>query len=299
VAEAVRAGYRMTPEELAWSAPDPSMEGDPGPAAAGPSSSPSEPSGAPEAEEPGDPRCPPGMLWVAGGSLELGEWQPQDYAKWFPDYVLRRSEVQLEPFCMARFPFPGREGAQWPRDGLDLSVMAELERQLATVGRRSCTVMELMLASAGPENFRYPYHREQHISGRCDPDDRNPGPLGAFPDCVSPLGFSDFLTRASWARLDEISRAAMTAQGANHQAGFEARYVVAGGMERQDTIQAPTNFGFHIHQPSEPAFEDDGIRLCADPGPQDVGLEETYEAWASAFFERRYFKDMLGLTHGR
>jgi hypothetical protein len=239
------------------------------------------------------------MLWVAGGTYVLGEWQVQAYEEWSPDYVLARTEVKLGPYCMAPYPFPGRAGAQWPRDGLDLIGMPEVERQLATVGRRSCTLLELTLGAAGPDNFRYPYDRATRHSGRCDPDDNNPGPLGAFPDCVSPLGFFDFLTRASWARLDELSRAALTAQGAHHQPGFEAAYVVAGGMERQDTIQAPTNFGFHIHQPGEPAFLDDGIRLCADPGPQDHKLDENYDRWASAFFERRYIKDVLGLTHGR
>jgi hypothetical protein len=300
VSEYIRAGYQMDPADLRWRAPDSRLAGDPGTNLVDPGPQPVGAAGGPPVPATaGERRCPSGMLWVAGGPYVLGEWQVDAYEKWVPDYVLERTEVKLEAFCMAKYPFPGRAGAQWPRDGLDLDGMPEVERQLATVGRRSCTLLELTLAAVGRDNFRYPYDRETRRSGRCDPDDRNPGPLGAFPDCVSPLGFFDFLTRASWARLDELSRAALTAQGAHHQPGFDASYVVAGGMERQDTIQAPTNFGFHIHQPGEPAFLDDGIRLCADPGPQDRKLGETYDRWVSAFFERRYIKDVLGLTHGR
>ena len=295
VADAVRAGYAMSPGELRWVAPDSTTEGDPGPGRDRESVA----GVPPEPEESSDPRCPRDMLWVAGGSYTLGEPQARDYEKWFPDYVLRRTEVQMESFCMARLPFPGRKGAQWPRDGLGLELMPELERQLATVGRRSCTLLELTLAAAGPDNFRYPYHPQQRTPGTCEPNDEDPGPQGAFPDCVSPLGFHGFMVRASWAHLDEASRAVLTAQGAHHQTGFAARYLVAGGMERQDTVQAPTNFGFHIHQPDEPPFLDDGIRLCADPGPQDRELEATYESWLAGFFERRYFKDLLGLTLGR
>jgi hypothetical protein len=70
-------------------------------------------------------------------------------------------------------------------------------------------------------------------------------------------------------------------------------------MERQDTIQAPTNFGIHLHQRGEPAFLDDGIRLCADPDSQDPALQDVYERWLAGFFTRRYFKDVLGLTQGR
>jgi hypothetical protein len=239
------------------------------------------------------------MLFVDGGEFELGEWDVDSYESWMPDYVLRKGRVELAPFCMARFPFPGREGATWPRDGLDLHILPELERQLAPLGRRSCSVLELTLAAAGPENFRYPQAKEERPVGSCDPKDEEPSPLGSFPECVSTLGFHDFLARASWARVDELSRAALTAQGAHHQEGFAADYLVAGGMERQDTIQAPTNFGIHFHQRTEPAFLDDGIRLCADPGPQDVEMQRSYERWLAGFFERRYFKDLLGLTQGR
>jgi len=248
---------------------------------------------------PSDPRCPSGFIFVAGDSFELGEWELERYQKWVPDYVLHRAAVQLESFCMARYPFPGRKGALWPRDGLDLDILPELERQLETMGRRSCTVLELTLGAAGPENYRYPSDREERSEGVCDPSDSEPSPLGSFANCVSPLGFNDFLARASWARIDEKSRAALTAQGAQHQAGFEADYLVAGGMGRQDTIQAPTNFGIHLHQRGEPAFLDDGIRLCADPGPQDPAMQVTYERWLRGYFARRYFKDALGLTQGR
>ncbi len=303
VAQAARRGYSMVPEDLRW---------------VNPTTSSSRPRSALSDEvaedvedhsvgellgedhvEPSDPRCPPGFIFVAGDSFELGEWELERYQKWVPDYVLQRATVELEPYCMARYPFPGRKGAPWPRDGLDLDILPELERQLETMGRRSCSVLELILGAAGPQNYRYPSEREQRTEGVCDPSDAEPSPLGSFADCLSPLGFHDFLARASWARIDERSRAVLTAQGAQHQAGFDADYLVAGGMERQNTIQAPTNFGIHLHQRDEPAFLDDGIRLCADPSPQDPAMQATYERWLGGYFERRYFKDALGLTQGR
>ena len=298
VAPAARRGYSMLPADLRWGARGRELE--PGAQRATENQNlvaPNLQGKAPVAAK--GSRCPLGMLFVEGGEFELGEWDPDSYERWMPDYVLQQGRFRLEPFCMARFPFPGREGATWPRDGLDLHILAELERQLAPLGRRSCSVLELTLAAAGPENFRYPQAKEERVVGSCDPRDEEPSPLGSFADCVSPLGFHDFLARASWARVDELSRAALTAQGAHHQEGFSADYLVAGGMERQDTIQAPTNFGIHFHQPTEPAFLDDGIRLCADPGRQDAETQRSYERWLEGFFERRYFKDLLGLTQGR
>ena len=317
VAEAARRGYAMTPDDLLWLRPKTgSAQTESTQTASGqPVSAQSESSLAESAVDAssrssqqllgappplsGDPDCPPGMIRVDGGSFELGEWDLERYAKWAPDFVLQRARVDVGAFCMARFPFPGREGAPWPRDGLDLRLLVELERQLEAVGRRSCSVLELTLAAAGSGNFRYPTDRAVRREGVCDPKDDEPAVLGAFEDCVSPLGFRDFLARASWARLDPASRAALTAQGAHHQEGFEADYLVAGGMERQDTIQAPTNFGVHLHQRVEPAFLDDGIRLCANPGPQDPSTQRRYEDWLTGFFARLYFKDLLGVTLGR
>ncbi|MBJ95933.1 MAG: hypothetical protein CMP23_15835 [Rickettsiales bacterium] len=264
----MREGYEMGPEQLSWS-------------------------------REREPLCPPGMLYVDGGSFLLGEWDLEAYGPWSPDFVVQRAVVELTPFCMDRFPFPGQRGAAWPRDGLDLALIAELERQLAPLGRRICTVGELLLAAAGPSNQRYPSAAKLRPAGHCDARDEDPAPLGSYPRCVSPLGFHDFLVRASWARLDEQGRALLTAQGAHHQPGFAVDYLVVGGMMREDSIQAPTNFGVHIHQPEEPAFVDDGLRLCADPGTQNSEQQLRYEEWLSGYFERRYFKDLLGLTQGR
>ena len=302
VSQAARTGYSMQPDELRWREPSATSS-----SVADRSEGVAEDSGGDSVGEllgedhpdEGELRCPPGFILVRGGSYALGEWELDRYQKWVPDYVLKRATVELDSYCMARYPFPGRKGAPWPRDGLDLEVLPELERQLQTMGRRSCTLLELMLGSAGFENNRYPTSGEERVEGVCDPNDAEPSPLGSFTDCVSPLGFHDFLARASWARLDERSRAVLTAQGAHHQAGFDADYLVAGGMERQNTIQAPTNFGVHLHQRDEPAFVDDGIRLCADPGSQDPELQSVYERWLRGFFQRRYFKDVLGLTQGR
>ena len=266
----IEAGYALEPHDLGAL---PQTSGQPG--------------------EPGEPGCPVGMTLVQGGRHRLGEREPEKFARWLPDYVLLEGDVVLDSFCMDEFPFPGQSGRPWPRDGLDLATVALLDQQLEGHGRRLCSLFEVVLASSGPGNQRYPYPGDSPRQGVCDPDDATPGPLGSFPDCRSPLGFADFLVRGTWARVDEVARTRLAALGAHHGAGGQSAYLVAGGMGRQDTIQAPTNFGFHFHVDGEPRFEDDGVRICATPGPVDAQRDGAYQQWLQRFHQRGFFADLL------
>ncbi|HCP48341.1 MAG TPA: hypothetical protein DIU15_20040 [Deltaproteobacteria bacterium] len=245
------------------------------------------------ATPPEEEGCPLGMVLVEGGTYRLGETDAEAFARWVPDYVLLEGEVTLESFCMDEFPFPAEQGKAWPRDGLDLETVGLLDEALAQHGRRLCSLFEVVLASAGPTNQRYPYAGQTPQEGLCDPDDASPKPLGSYPACRSPMGFADFLVRGTWARVDDVARARLQALGAHHGAGGQSAYVVAGGMGRQDTIQAPSNFGFHFHVKGEPRFEDDGVRVCADPAAADPRRDAAYGKWRERFYERGFFADLL------
>jgi len=55
--------------------------------------------------------------------------------------------------------------------------------------------------------------------------------------------------------------------------------VVVGGLVREDTVYASTNFGVHTHKVTDPRnFEDDGLRLCAAAGLPTSAQDE---AWRS------------------
>ena len=156
--------------------------------------------------DPSSDACPSGMVEVAAAELALGEWDAA-LVESFPGTALAIDDYPVQGFCVDAYMFPGIRGWDWPLDGLTQSQMSLLEAQLATHGRRLCSVAEILLASAGTENWRHPYDAEARQDGVCDPDDLNPSPIGTFPNCQSPLGVYDFEVRSTWARLDAVSAA--------------------------------------------------------------------------------------------
>ena len=224
--------------------------------------------------------CPRGMIAVEGGSYVLGEEDPSWLAR-FPEGQLARKEWEVSSFCVARHPFPGSPHP-WFADGLVLSDLPLLEVALQSTGRRVCRVVELVLAAAGPENWRYPYHRSTRSPRACDPNDPAPDPFGSFASCVSPVGVHDFMVRSSWGRS--------TAQDE-----LAAPFVVVGGLMRENTVYAPTNFGVHEHKLTDPRnFEDDGIRLCADPGVVTSAQERAWNEFMALAVQANSFEGLVG-----
>jgi len=153
---------------------------------------------APEFSEDPSLTCPATMLLITGGEFLLGEGEDAEFTPPEPGAVIYEANFDIASFCVDPLPFPGRAGAPWPSAGLSAARAEGLDSRLATFGRRLCTISELLLASAGPENWRYPYDPEDWSEGLCDPDDLTPDPLGSYEDCTSPLGVSDFQVRSTW-----------------------------------------------------------------------------------------------------
>jgi len=262
------------------------------------------------------PTCPAGMIGVAAGSYQLGEsdpdWLlPSPNNSWRFEYpgvdllgltTIPLVTLEIPAFCMARFPFPGIEGEDWPADGLNFDTVSILDLLLDAYGRRACTVSELLLSAAGTDNWRFPYDEGEHEFGVCEENDFNPGPLGRLPNCISPLGFRDTLVRSVWARMDaQMSLALWSSglpilppwEGATY-AGNQA-YAVYGGTSRPGTFYAYTNFGIHSHSDNEELFLDDGFRVCADPGPPDPVQEAEWQELRDDFLLVGTYEDWLGL----
>ncbi len=214
--------------------------------------------------------CPDGMVLIDGGTFTLGEWDSDILSQYYSHLVIAEREMQLDSFCIAKYPFPNRIGEYWPHDGLSLASIVDFEERVGLYGRRLCTVSELLLASAGADNWRQPYDAEDHIHGMCEPDDMNLEiRLGTFDTCVSPYGVHDFAVRSCWARLENESIATDAEVGWYEERGpyvsFPGeQYAVWGGTSRGDTFYAPSNFGLHFHGLEAP-YLDDGVRVCATP----------------------------------
>jgi hypothetical protein len=201
--------------------------------------------------------------------------------------------VSTEPFCIQRFPFPGLEGQPWPVVAPDYGQLEALRTLLPSLGRRLCDLTELMLAGAGPDNWRYPYHPTERDGEVCDPDDHNSSPMGTFPRCVSPFGVRDTLVKPTWGVFDEQMRRALKDRGGppflpslTQVEGFAPDaddFALAGGAVRQTTFYASSNFGGHRHTRSAPATPDDDLRLCADPGETSVSKEADYQRRVDRF----------------
>lgn len=234
--------------------------------------------------------CPKGMVFVEGGRFSLGEGRREAMHDEEPTAVIFKTDLAIEPFCIDRFPFPGRAGDHWPIDGLNTGMVREFERQVQQRGRRLCLISELLLAAAGPENWRYPYHPEEWKIGVCDSDDRHPRPIGTFEGCVSPLGVRDVGIRSCWGRLGSELRDHLRSYGGptrpphlGGQMPGGLAYAVHGGTSRLNTYYAPNNFGVHAHEMGEPNYLDDTIRVCRDVGGIDPIEELSYREWIGAW----------------
>ena len=216
------------------------------------------------------------MIFIPGGTYVLGEWD-EEMAEDYPLTVIREAEYVMSPYFVATFPFPGGEGDPWPTDALYVEQMETLVATLLPTGWRLCTMGELMLAAAGPDNWRYPYNPEEWVEGKCEHDDANPTPnaLGAWEECVSPVGARDFMVRSSWGVIDPVTAAGLAPYVGEDLTG---EFAVYGGVSRDDTFYAPNNFGVHTHDPDpEASFWDDSLRLCKSWGS---GLDPRRElAW--------------------
>lgn len=226
--------------------------------------------------EPVSYDCPAGMIQIDGGSHSLGERNPTNNEDW-AGTIIPVTTVRLEPYCVDRFPVPGREGDTWPQDGLSWDQVAQLEELLPRYGRRLCSVAELLYAAAGPDNFRLPYHPSAYEEGTCDIEGNTPSPIGSYPDCTSPFGVRDFMVRSSWATFDPFTYGAVRPQWDNDFPG-EGRYAIYGGTAAQDTFFAPSNYGVHFYGPGDPSYTTDGLRTCAAVGVPHAAVDE---AWAT------------------
>ena len=219
------------------------------------------------------------MLLVPGGRFELGEWAAcselpfEGNAACARGGMVPQHPVKLDSFCIQTFSFPGRPGAPWPAAGPTLGEVRRLdERLLPSLGRRLCTLSELLLAAAGPDNWRYPYAPDRRDAAACDAQATAPSPMGSSAGCRSPTGLRDALVRPTWGRVDEATTAALAPVAGPatpphlDRRPAPASYALAGGSVHTRTFYAASNFGLHTHTAAEPRYTDDALRLCADPG---------------------------------
>ncbi|MEE2750493.1 MAG: hypothetical protein VX519_03620 [Myxococcota bacterium] len=207
--------------------------------------------------------CTEDMIYVEGGSGVLGQLRPAH-----GEDQVSPLKVEVEDFCIGRFPLPGRPGDHWPEDGLATATVGDWEQLLQAYGMRFCSVEELVWASASGER-NLPYASGMQPPEDCEPIFSWPDmkALGHFESCVSPWGLRDLNVTSSWAVSSEQVDEA-------RNASRRAPYVVVGGTNRNDTYYAPTNFGHHIHAQEDAAFFDDQLRVCSDLLSVDAG------AWA-------------------
>ena len=230
--------------------------------------------------EPADQDCPAGMVEIEGGSHSVGERNPTNAETW-SGTIIPVTTIRLEPYCVDRFPLPGREGDTWTGDGLSWDQVAQLESLLPRYERRLCSVAELLYAAAGPENWRLPYHPSAYEEGVCDVVANTPSPIGSYPGCRSPMGVRDFVVRSSWATFDPFTYGAVRPQWDNDFPG-EGAYAIYGGTAAQDTFFAPTNYGLHFYGPGDPSYTTDGLRTCAAVGVPQAAVDDAWAAQIAA-----------------
>lgn len=242
------------------------------------------------------PQCPAGMAYVAPvEGVVLGETDPAEIAACgCVGGVVAAAPYTVGGFCIDRHPFPGA-GKPWPTAVPGGSVThaeaEELRPRLLAFGRRYCSYAEVLLASAGPTNRRYPWG-DAH-EPRCEPDQRTPiEPIGGRPRCVTPDGIYDLGVRTAWVTLDR--RTATTLTAALDQPVTAGRLVLSGAHgPSEEAFFARTNFGIHGHtgpygvfaDESPPGWEwiDDGLRFCAEPGPPGAASERRWADLVDAF----------------
>jgi len=216
------------------------------------------------------------MVIIEGGEAILGRMHPR-----FGVEQMLPQNVRVETYCVSELPFPGIRGSDWLEDGLAAGDLWLWEQVLSLFGRRFCTVEELVWASAsGPRNYAFVNGNRREST--CDPgvsiDDISP--IGHFEACVNELGVADVGVTSSWAASSlEVDEA----RGAE----WLRPYVVVGGTARLDTFYVPNNFGIHAHDPGNPPFFDDQLRVCSDlgEGTDAEWLDFTFAAANQGSFE--------------
>ncbi len=245
------------------------------------------------------------MTAVPEATVLLGEHDPTHIEECgCGDNQVLETEYALDAFCIETHPFPG-EGLPLPtREGhgtLAYGDVLDVDRILTRYGRRLCTFAEVLYASAGDANRRFPWGDE--YEDRCEPDHRHPtGLIGGYPACVTPEGVVDLGVRASWARLDPVSRRWFEDQFDVSVAPGE---LVVTGAHDPDELPffAPNNYGVHAHVHAGGLFDvgrfpgiewmDDGLRTCADFGTTLApGVEDDWDAVRVAFGEHQTY-DLL------
>ena len=218
--------------------------------------------------------------------------------------IVKATTWRVEPFCIDRHPFPG-EGLPWPvrvpEASLSYGEARDLAVALPAFGRRLCSSSEILLASAGPGNRRYPWGDE--AEPHCEPDQRVPTrPIGAFPDCRTPEGVFDLGVRPSWAVLDSTTAGLLNADRTTIVSAGDL--ALTGGHTRGEAFFATSNYGLHCHvnecgvfgAERFPGHEwiDDGVRICADPGRRGRGRDEPWDAARARFARMEDWAGVLG-----
>lgn len=222
--------------------------------------------------------CPPNMIGIGDGTVIIGEWDPPTLAEFGPDRVLPRNIYSPFSYCIGAHPFPGRHGLPWPIDEPSVVDLPKIARKLRAFGRRLCDPLELSLAAAGLDNWRYPWDPTERGDLLCETDDERPTSLGSHPDCRSPAGLWDLQVRASWSQMTDEVRWVLPFGLDEDPAYLMDPYWVWGASVRPAPGVSPTNFGLHHHKPGKPALDRHGLRICADPG-KTTGRQNA--AWAT------------------
>lgn len=204
---------------------------------------------------PLQPPCPEGLVPIPGGQGELGDADPDPRLSTIP--LVR---LQVAPFCIDDYPFPGQAGDRYFPDGLAFHDLTEWEALLDSYGLRLCSAAELLWASAmGPANLTYA--TGQRPGELCEPNIivDTAAPMGLFPACVNEWGLHDFNVYSSWGTASPDIDEAMNG-------GMRSPWVVVGGTNRDDTYYSPDNYGIHSHGLDDEPYADDQLRVCSDPG---------------------------------
>ena len=94
-----------------------------------------------------------GLIAIEGGTFSLGETDTQTYAEYLGgpgEYrtIITTGTFEIDDFLMARFPFPGVEGAAWFTDGAHHTTIEALDgfnADNASAVLSSCTIEQIAI----------------------------------------------------------------------------------------------------------------------------------------------------------
>ena len=223
------------------------------------------------------------------------------------DPVIGPREVSVAPFCIERFPFPGK-GHPYAKDGLNVWTAQRFDMLLRTGrygGRRFCTSSEFQLAVAGPRSNQRFIYGDSFLEGRCKGDK-----VGDRVGCTNQeTGVVDYgAVHSHWTIADrdfvEYACGVGRCNAAGNRQLTEGMYVVMGGTGRVQTRQAPfTPHTWHDHGDATVdacGFQgwDDQPVVCADPGTNSAAEEEAWETFRSNVIEQGSLTKALGVALG-